>query len=260
MRYKVKLRLVQDTSDWDYELGGFVPAMAYSDKTFDPFWSPEGIFHDIFEHWFEGLLPRFTGKKMFSVYGEMVATGAQCYFYHLGVNTLQYRKPAPNDRDFRADTEYLIIDHLRDGEARYPLEPIFATTIPPSDSYFDNAVESFIEEYICQIQLKVGGYTPKKQLTEVYKQIRSAYRYGWKLAKRIWHKDRSESADILGHMLEKFQKLTNHADPKYISIEGAEYGIKYLVATVDSNTERKVHLQWEDDVRNLHPFDKWTSY
>lgn len=53
--------------------------------SFDPVWNGEAIFHDVFEHWHEGI-GFFKGPNALNLGGEMVASGALYYFQaNLGV-------------------------------------------------------------------------------------------------------------------------------------------------------------------------------
>lgn len=78
-----KIELVFDNADGTY---GLVHKNAIG--IFDPFWTPIGIFHDVFEHWFEGTHKNFLGEYAFNHFGEVVAMGAMHYYYmNMGVHT-----------------------------------------------------------------------------------------------------------------------------------------------------------------------------
>ena len=79
MIYKVKLRLFQDdaTGDW-----GFAHSNAVDVPTpFNAFWTQQGIFHDVFEHYFEDNNSPFYGDAAFNIGGEVAAMGHLAYYW-----------------------------------------------------------------------------------------------------------------------------------------------------------------------------------
>lgn len=256
MKYTVELRLARDNG-WNYESAGLLPTAAYANSTFDPFWSPEGIFHDIFEHWFEGILPRFSGTRMFSIYGEMVASAIKCYFYsRLSVDAFKFRNIRVH-RTFREDTEYHLFELAEHDVIEYEPIPLFKTTIPEVDNCYTYPIETVITEYLHVLRERCGY----KFMVKHRKQIVSSYRYGWKLAKRMWGHDRSKASDALNNLLDEFNVLcTNDAESLVFPEDISVYGIRSLIAKVDTKAKNICKLVWTDDVRNELPFDSVVSF
>ena len=107
MKYTVRLKYFEDdvTGEW-----GFTHINTCNNNNpFNAFYSPEGIFPDVFEHYFEGN-SYFTGANENNVIGEMVATAHKWYIVNeIGVNSFMYRRgsPFPN---FQVDTIEIIKD------------------------------------------------------------------------------------------------------------------------------------------------------
>lgn len=77
--YTVNLKMFQDdaTGEW-----GLAPSNSLNqDDSFNAFWSAEGLFHDVFEHYFEDEHIFFRGKNAFNVGGEVAAMGHRVYYY-----------------------------------------------------------------------------------------------------------------------------------------------------------------------------------
>lgn len=76
----VKLQFFERNEEW-----GAAPVDAINDNnnSFDPFWHGIGLFHDVFEHYFEYKDPHFQGEYVQNIAGEVAATGATVYFNHI---------------------------------------------------------------------------------------------------------------------------------------------------------------------------------
>lgn len=75
---KVQLQFFQDDATGEYGL-------AHSnsiDRGFNAFFDPIGMFHDIMEHYFEGIHPNFSGKYAFNYSGEIAASGHSAWYIH----------------------------------------------------------------------------------------------------------------------------------------------------------------------------------
>lgn len=71
---------------------------------FNAFYDATGIFHDVFEHWFERKHKYFMGDYAMNIGGEMAAMGAMWYYYSdLGVT----------DRDMNPQSIYSMSEKMR---------------------------------------------------------------------------------------------------------------------------------------------------
>ncbi len=78
MEYKVQLQFFQDDAAGHYGLAH----KNSIDNGFNAFFNPIGLFHDIMEHYFEGIHPNFSGKYAFNYGGEIAASGHSAWYIH----------------------------------------------------------------------------------------------------------------------------------------------------------------------------------
>jgi len=71
--------------DWNTGEYGLIPVNAYNDKgaTFDAFYNGVGIFHDVWEHFFENTHKYFSGIGAMNIGGETCAMGYAMRYYEL---------------------------------------------------------------------------------------------------------------------------------------------------------------------------------
>jgi hypothetical protein len=75
---RVQLQFFEDETNGQYGL-------AHSNSLnegFNAFFSAIGLFHDIMEHYFEGIHPNFSGKYAFNYGGEIAASGHSAWYIH----------------------------------------------------------------------------------------------------------------------------------------------------------------------------------
>lgn len=182
----------------DTGMSGFVPVSA---PQFDPFYSVDGIFHDVFEHYFEGEHKYFSNENKCTVYGEMVAIGHKLYFYDkLGINSFRYRRFSASPSTWREDTEPLLEEYFSENYTNYDIEnccipyqkPIYGSCI---------GIEGIIEDY----QSRLKEISTDARVKPAY--IANAYRYGWRMAEREWGHDWHSSHNLLDHFLETWNRI-----------------------------------------------------
>ena len=76
--YKVKLRFFKDEANGEW--GVAHDNAIDNNESFNAFWNGIGIFHDIFEHYFEDVHPYFEGDYAFNIGGEVAAMGHLTYY------------------------------------------------------------------------------------------------------------------------------------------------------------------------------------
>lgn len=81
MKPHVSLKFFCDDASGEYGLAH--DNSIQNDTPFNAFWGGIGIFHDVFEHWFEGKHKYFKDEYAFNVGGEMTAMGAAMYYYYI---------------------------------------------------------------------------------------------------------------------------------------------------------------------------------
>lgn len=158
---------------------------------FNAFWDGIGIFHDVFEHWFEKEHKYFQGDYAMNVGGEMAAMGASSYYYHiLGV----YNRPLGN-HDFgdaiRATTFVEVQDAIQDGGYTRFGKQLLSNV--PIQSKLDNSeLEYQIFQYwqdVKKLTIDERLYEPedaieyKKSVT--FRKIADLHRYGHRMAERL---------------------------------------------------------------------------
>jgi len=261
MKYEVKLRVVINSSDIYNESGflGLQPAATYGEnygrEAFQPFWSPEGIYHDIFQHWFEDMLKPFKGNGFMSMYGEMAASAIHLYEQTIGFESFMLRKSQWSvNYNGVADTIDTIEDYIADEEnfLEHLLSSFCVNKRLKVD--YNYALSSAINEYYYRLEeMGVRHSRPKRAIQKLKTTVSKAYMYGWRLAEKMWsvrhNADNMQPLNIrLEEILRELAEFTKREITEYYM--PTDYEWKYLVAKVNTNSNRILRLYAEDAVRN----------
>lgn len=150
--HKVRLLFSEDDNTGEYGL------VIEKCQEFNSFWNGIGIFHDVFEHWFEDVHPYFRGDNFQNVGGEVAAMGAMCYYVY-GMSVMN----RPIGRTFRPvleDIKMTAISEIQEGI--YGGYSNFGSSlecgVPYQRSTHNAYLESLIEDawYDIQHNTKVG--------------------------------------------------------------------------------------------------------
>jgi hypothetical protein len=262
MNYEVWLKYHQDdaTGEW-----GFAHKNTISNEfnTFNAFWSPEGIFHDVFEHYFEGEHKYFENYGFMTIFGEACASGHAIAYYEIGIDSFKYRK-FPN-RDFTADSiNYLkefVYQKSDDPESAYIDYPACKNNclIPyqkPTNNYY---LENTISDYLFAIRLYMNEKGVKNDGDIWLSGITRAYRYGYRQAKKIIGKNSKQSYYILNDFLIQWNNLTKqlNADNLYINNNELNY---ILFKIKQSNGKLKIKVRLIDYFGHEYNIKKLNSY
>lgn len=154
---------------WDKHIGGFRP-MLDTDKVFDPFYDIAGIFHDVFEHYFE-----FDGKfkKCTSIWGEMVASAHKIWLKeHLEVNAFRY-SIIGTERTYFEDT----IKELEDTNYTYDW-----VDLPSQRPVESEMLENVIKQYKSTMRKILTPNHLKEH--KFLQRMADSYRFGYRMAAR----------------------------------------------------------------------------
>ena len=220
----VKLRLFEDNNTGIYGLAH--DNAIEVDNPFNAFWDGIGIFHDVFEHWFENVDENFKDQFAFNVGGEMAAMGACVYYYFtLGI----YNRLIDNTYysfidQCRFTTENDIQESIESGYCRfgYTLESNIK-----KQSFVDcSDLELMIDEYIDQVKkFKVGKschHDEEKEYAINYKKsvtkrkIKDLHRWGFRMAENLIP-DNNQNQEILINFIEFWNSFCKQNDAKELS-------------------------------------------
>ena len=207
--YKVELKFHEDdaTGDW-----GLLPSNSINiDTPFNSFWTPQGIFHDVFEHYFEQNHRYFTDKYAFNIGGEVAAMGHLAYYWN------EFR---PEDRQINRlsiySFEQSIIDSTKsdmqeaisEGYSNYGNELLCAV---PKQKILETrgyGLENIIQDHwyeIKEIKPKrtkndddyIMNYKKNYKKSITLGKLRSLYTWGWKEAQKIapWSEQNKTTID-----------------------------------------------------------------
>lgn len=258
MKYEVTLRVH----------GGLVPHNAMN--RFEPFWSPDGIFHDVFEHWHEDVHPYFKGEAAFTLWGEMAASGAGVAYRKLGINNFRYRKYS-QDRDFIIDTRLFLEDTIYEVKnhddrtdepyMEYSVDKVLCK-VPyqkPLDHYSSYDLYSWLGEYEYWVRENKQNENPliKKFMKSIsYPHIQRCYLWGYNFATRLIDQDRDHSYKVLDQFLEDWN-LICESDVYDLRIDDEyAYPLHSIKFQVSSHPKLSIKTTLIDEVFNNYPFEK----
>jgi hypothetical protein len=191
--HKVELSLFQDDT-------GLPTGLAHSnalERGFNPFWDGVGIFHDVFEHWFEKRHKYFQGDCAFNIGGEMAAMGAALYYsYELGVDKRILRNYGGWPSALVSTTESLMQEAVCYGytefgdtlECGVPYQRGGTPTLERMVQEMMDRVREYdiapAEESNYRDEREVeAGYAYLKSIKE--RKIRRLHRWGYNMAERL---------------------------------------------------------------------------
>lgn len=262
MKYSVRLRYFEDdNANW-----GFTHANTFNaDFPFDAFYTANGIMHDLYEHWFEGILKPFRGNNMCVIYGEMVASAMRIWMrYNAGFNIFSKERGYYGPPSFFEDTIDEMHSYLRiengDRSNNFPVKSIPIPYQKPFDCY---NLDTVITEYWYRLRERYGvPYLHHNGVKQSY--IANAYRYGYKLAERLYGKfDRNELNHFFNKQLDFWYDFTQSNNAKALWIDGSDYGLRYIDFTLNTgnNKQHPVYkLKAVDDVHNEFPISAIVSF
>lgn len=221
-KHEVYLSLVEDEKGtW-----GFLPRGA--EEVFDSFYNEIGIFHDVFEHWFEGKHKYFIGDASFNIIGEIVAMGAMTYYYaemaiSERIDFITMSSPSSSVINTTFNEMY---EAIRGGYTRYG--STLWCEIPKQKPVLNGELEHIIEKHWEKLKnLNVKQwfeYTDKEEYYAAVEfkksctkgRIRDAYRYGYRLAEKLVP-NTSRNAMMIGDFILYFKEFTKQIDVEELS-------------------------------------------
>lgn len=229
MKYEVNLRYFKDENG----IWGFTHNNTFNHEApFAAFVSPEGLFHDVFEHYFEGF-GYFSGPKANSIYGEMVATAHKYYIFNeLGFNMFKHRKYFNADFEgWRVDTQYLVDEALREDYSEYPLTPLKLPYQRPVDN---GSFENVIKDYQSIVAEEYG----ETRKGVVLQEIANAYRLGYRMAERKWPSkgvwEDQPMLKMFHDFVDFWYDLNPDPDFQHLFLEGSEYRLRGVKCKVNT--------------------------
>lgn len=251
MRHEVELQLFEDTSNGQFGFAGI--RTISNDISFNAFFNPIGIFHDVFEHWFEKVHKYFTGENAMNIGGEMVAMGAAMYYYHeLGVSL----RNQGNAYDFDATAIDQTLNDLKEaiGAGYCLFGSVLNCGVPRQKHTNHYHLETMIKEYIHRLSEIEEPFLKEKELefsnnfrkTITGEKIKRLHRYGYKMAKRLVPNNDNNRV-----VLENFIKYWNSFCSNNNPAEMIDHirGLKFIITTT------KGILKWKAILLTRYPYE-----
>lgn len=187
---------------------------------FNAFWDGRGIFHDVFEHWFELEHPYFQGNYAMNVGGEMAAMGALWYYYDgLNVHDRQskeaYQFGHYMGNTMRRVTEDLVKEAIDEGYCNFG--QTLVSCIPNQEETENPELECQVEsmwdnikshvrreectvsnEYALQEQKRNRIFSKAYRKSVTLTKLRNLHRWGYRMAQ-----------ELVPHTYENQQALSN---------------------------------------------------
>ena len=165
------------------------------DGNFNAFWDAIGIFHDVFEHYFEGKNRYFREEPYaFNVAGEIAAMGHLAYYYDtLGMYTrMDGSIYSPETRVVNSTTD-MMYEAMVYGWCQYgsTLECKLPKQTDPESSFLDYVISEHIDKMNEYKQAELKGeeyeiaYAKGYAASVTDQKITDLYRWGYKQAEKL---------------------------------------------------------------------------
>ena len=163
------------------------------------------------------------------------------------------------------DTESILHEFVEDDYSRYPVDPIH---LPYQKDTKDYTLENVIQDYwltLCEKHTRKRLHEKGIRLSG----IQNAYRYGYRLAERLYGKyaynginGRRTLEKLFDGMLDEWHKITTRYDAEHLVIEGSDYGLREIRFTVDTRPKDKPKIITSlfDDVWRKYPLEALIAY
>lgn len=197
---------------------------------FDPFWDGIGIFHDVFEHYFEDKHEYFRQDAAFNVGGEIAAMGHALYYYEiLGL----YRRmiavtKTPHLISLIESTESMMEDSISYGNTRFG--DTLISDVPTQDILEHEHLEKLFEDKfhrLQEIEFK-GDDSDEEEKGNNYREsctldkIQNLYRWGITQAEKVVPHN-INNIGTLYSFIEFWKEFTESVTAEEFYYEGFEF-------------------------------------
>lgn len=230
------------------------------DEQFNSFWNGVGIFHDVFEHYFEDESKHFRGQYAFNIAGEVAAMGHLSYYRFnigLGKERARFNDRYLDEQDIIRSTHGDICEAAIDGYLKFGNE--FLCSLPKQPDTKDYTIEGMIDEHIYKLsELKRESVTKNKEekafalafrKTITPEKLRRLYRWGYYQAEKIApFQKRSDNCIVLTEFINYWDKFTKLYEASYLQLHfdlfRFEVGLQNDIVTWDCNIRDVNSHEW----------------
>jgi len=241
--HKVTLQIYQDHY-WNSSYGVTHPNTIDEQTPFTPFWDGYGIFHDVFEHYFEGKLSYFKDKFKMNIGGEIAAAGHAAYYrWGLNVDRFPQRDAFLSIRGF---TLGAIKETILSGD--YDYGDRLESCVPKQECLNIYDLNCLIDEHMCVIgeaepdeegDYMEAGKRYKRSCTE--NKIINLHYWGWRAAARLVGGGKHNRDKI-----ENFIRVMNNFCGNYRAEDMLDNGYKYMHFTVGNPKDISISITLEN--------------
>ncbi len=238
-KHIVRLQFFNDHADGEWGLAH--EKTIGNDVSFNAFWNGIGIFHDVFEHWFEFDHKYFQGENAMNVGGEISAMGAMWYYYGIlrARNRKEFltKKQHWNTVDMReavvSSIETLCVDGIAYGYTNYGHS--LECGVPRQRDTKDYTLENQINELWYRLdkrQVETEEMPERECAIEFknsisYSKIANLYRWGYKMASKLVPCN-DENSLLIDSFIEFWDKFCDNNPAEYLQtmFSGIEFVVK----------------------------------
>lgn len=231
--YKVLLTFFQDDANGAY---GLAHDNAI-ERDFNAFWNGIGIFHDVFEHYFEGINKYFIDDYEFNIGGEICAMGHLAYYTDTFTSLERVRNLGKMNGQVTAivsTTADDMVEAIEYGNTRFGSR--LESCVPKQKDVNSYLLYSVIGEHMAQMEnaTLAESCTDEREIKEAkaYKRsvtenkIYNLYTYGYRLAQKI-APDTQENEDALNDFFNFWENFCKRNDAEDLTnqFESVEFTI-----------------------------------
>lgn len=246
--HSVTLEFFQDDANGEYGLAH--SNAIHNENPFNAFYNGVGMFHDIFEHWFEDKHPYFMGDNSFNIGGEMAAMGAAMYMYsELGV----YNRPLNSgsmysfEENRRLENESSVGECIREGYCNYGYT--LESGVPKQKPVDSGEIEYLAETLWDNVKNLPTGDAQEHEDAVAYKdsvtyrKIADLHRWGYRKAASMFDNN-CHNQDLFVAFIEYWDKFC-----KQNNAEGMMDMFKFVVIDVYKD---RGELSWKATLSPLY--------
>lgn len=206
---------------------GLVP---HGTSKFNSSWQGFMIFHDVFEHYFEGKHKFFQNEFMENIGGEICAMGHLAYYVNIGLNNERFKNNYYSIDNMIANTAINLVQGEIEGDSfefGERLESRIPRKLQNGRNYLEGIISMTFDEIYKKLEEEENFDKIPYLKSFTRTKIENLYRQGWDMAEKLVPNNGHNLMEMID-FIQFFDKFCKINDQKYFydCFKGIDFQIK----------------------------------